>query len=164
MPTLGGDSEESEDHPLADGERAEVRPVQALVESTAQARVVGVDILLHETLSQGRVLVEDQLLHQLGDGEHSQLPGAPGLLHNEVGDELGGLQVVFPHKQQWQIAPSLRLHTEEAGDLSQKFLHVASVVREVRGQAVGVSGELDTMELVANWHRVQGRHQLETVK
>ena len=59
MPTLGGDSEESEDHPLADRERAEVGPVQALVQPAAQAGVVGVRVPLHQGVGQDSVLVED---------------------------------------------------------------------------------------------------------
>ena len=160
MATPGGDTQESEDHPLTDGERAEVGPVQALVQSTAEARMVGVRVLLHEALGQSSVLVKDQLLHQLGDGEHSQLAGAPSLLHDEVGDVLGRLHVVFPNKQQWQLSTS-RLNTEKAGDLSEKILHVVIVVRELRGQTVGVSGRLDTVELVAYWHGIQRRHKLE---
>ena len=158
--TPGGDTQEGEDHPLADGERAEVGPVQSLVQSTAEARMVGVRVLLHEALGQSSVLVKDQLLHQLGDGEHSQLAGAPSLLHDEVGDVLGRLHVVFPNKQQWQLSTS-RLHTEKAGDLSKKILHVVIVVRELRGETVGVSGRLDTVELVAYWHGIQRRHKLE---
>ena len=161
MAAPGGDTEESEDHPLADRERAEVGPVQALVQPAAQAGVVGVRILLHQGVGQDSVLVEDQLLHQLGDGEYSQLAGAPSLLHNEVDDVLGRLQVVFPNKQQRQL-PTFRLNTEKARDLSEKILHVVIVVREVRGQAVSVSGRLDAVELVAKWHGIQGRNKLET--
>ena len=57
--------------------------------------MVGVSVLLQEDVSQGGVLVVDQLLHELVDGEDSQVGGATSFLHNEVGDEFIRLEVVW---------------------------------------------------------------------
>ena len=159
---LGGDLEESEGQPLTDGERAVLRPVQPLVEAAAQPRVVGVVVLLHQAVGQGRVLVEDQLLHQLGDGEHPQLGGAPGLLHDEGADELGGLQVVLSDKENGQWGLLLDLH--EGEDLVENILHVLVEVGELRSEAVRPPGKVQHGELVSHWQRVQGREELEIKK
>ena len=138
---LGGDLEESEGQPLTDGERAVLRPVQPLVEAAAQPRVVGVVVLLHQAVGQGRVLVEDQLLHQLGDGEHPQVGGALSLLQHEVGDELSGLQVLLFNKQYGHLVPLFNLH--EADHPAENFLHVLLEMREICGEAMGSPGKLD---------------------
>ena len=157
-----GDLEEGEDQPLADGERAVLGPVQPLVEAAAQANVVGVGVLLHQAVGQKRVLVEDQLLHQLVDGEHPQLGGTPGLLHDEVTDKLGGLQVVLSDKENGQRGLLLNLH--EGEDLGEDVPHVRVEARELRSEAVRNPGKLLDFKLEPDRQRVQGREELEIKK
>ena len=140
---FGRDLEQGEDQPLTDGERAVGRPVESLVEPTAKAGVVRVRVRLHQAVRHGGVLAEDQLLHQLGDGEHPQVGGAPSLLQHEVGDELCGLQVLLFNKQygHLHLVPLFNLH--EADHPAENFLHVLLEMREICGEAMGSPGKLD---------------------
>ena len=156
---FGRDLEEGEDQPLTDGERTVMRPVQSLVEATAEARVVRVRVFLHQAVSHDGVLVEDQLLHQLVDGEHPHVGGATSFLQHEVGDELSSLQILLFNKQDGHLAPLFNL--QEGEHLAKNFLHVLLETREIGGEAMGSPGKLDDLVLVSNWKRVQGRDELE---
>ena len=162
VPASGGDLEQGEDDPPTDGERTIQSPVEVLVEPAAQARVVRVRVLLHQGVSHGSVLVEDQLLHQLVDGEHPQSGGAASFLHQEVGDELGGLEVPLSNKQDGslRLGPDL----QEVEHLAQNYLHVGLQMREIRGEAVASPGILENLELESHGQTVQRRDELEIAR
>ena len=62
----------------------------------AEARVVTVGVLLHQSVGQGTLAVLDELLQEFGDGEHLQLHPTSGLTGDELSDEIRRLHVVLP--------------------------------------------------------------------
>ena len=103
----------------------------------AEARVVTVGVLLHQSVGQGTLAVLDELLQEFGDGEHLQLHPTSGLTGDELSDEIRRLHVVLPDVEGREV---LVTRLKQPDDLIQDGLHVLLVHSGALSEAVGLPG------------------------